>query len=58
MKLLVNEAKLTGLYARNCTCYYSTSFDFKICLRARKATGPFEKRAQAKLLLILLLNVI
>ena len=39
-------------------CYYSTGFDLKICLRARKATGTFEKRAQARLLLILLLNVI
>ena len=60
MKLSVNEAKLTGLCARNCAslCYYSTGFDFKICLRARKATGPFEKWAQARLLSILLLNVI
>ena len=24
-------------------CYYSTSFDFKICTRARKLSGPFEK---------------
>ena len=26
-------------------CYYSTGFDFKICLQARKVAGPFEKRA-------------
>ena len=26
-------------------CYFSTCFDFKICLRARKVSGPFEKRA-------------
>ena len=25
-------------------CYYSSSFDFKICLRARKDIGTFEKR--------------
>ena len=39
MKLSVSEAKLAGL------CYYSTGFDFKICLRARKVSGPFEKQA-------------
>ena len=26
-------------------CYHSTSVDFKICLRARKVSGPIEKRA-------------
>ena len=26
-------------------CYYSTGFDFKVCLRARKVTGTFEERA-------------
>ena len=26
-------------------CYYSTSFDFKICLPSRKVSGLFEKRA-------------
>ena len=26
-------------------CYYSTGLDFKICLRARKVTRAFEKRA-------------
>ena len=24
-------------------CYYSTGLDVKICLRARKVSGPFEK---------------
>ena len=38
-KLSVNEAKLTEL------CYYSTGFDFKIGLRARKVSGPSEKGA-------------
>jgi len=26
-------------------CYYSTGFDFKIYLHARKVSGPFEKQA-------------
>ena len=26
-------------------CCYSTGFDFKICLRTRKVTGPFKKEA-------------
>ena len=26
-------------------CYYSTGFDFKVCLRARKVTGTLEERA-------------
>ena len=26
-------------------CYYSTDSDFKICLRAQKVSGPFEKQA-------------
>ena len=42
MKLSVNDAKLTCLEL----AYYSIGFDFKICLWARKITGPFEKRAQ------------
>ena len=25
-------------------CYYSTGLDVKICLRARKVSGPFDKR--------------
>ena len=40
MKLSVNEAKLTCLEI----AYHSIGFDFKICLWARKVTGPFEKR--------------
>ena len=27
-------------------CYYSTGFDLKICLRARKVIETFEKRAR------------
>ena len=26
-------------------CYYSTDFDFEVCLRARKVTRTFEERA-------------
>ena len=39
----VNEAKLIrpGLWASNCTTY-STGLDFKVCLRARTVSGPFE----------------
>ena len=40
MKLSVNEAKLTCLEI----AYHSIGFDFKICLWARKVTGPFQKR--------------
>ena len=28
--------------------YYSTGFDFKICLLAQKVTGPFRKRGPGK----------
>ena len=46
MKVLVNEAKLTGLFViYERVCYYSTGFDHKRCPRTRKVTGPFEKRA-------------
>lgn len=44
MKLSVNEVKLT-VYLSKELCYYSTSFDFKICLRIRKVIGPLNKRA-------------
>ena len=46
MKLSVNKAKLIrpGLWVSNCATY-STGLDFKICLRARTVSGPFEKRA-------------
>ena len=45
MKLSVKEPKLTGFHCELRTMPFSTSFDFKICLRARKVSGPFEKRA-------------
>ena len=38
-KLSVKKAKLTGWWARNCATIYSTGFDFKNCLRARKVSG-------------------
>ena len=44
MKLSVNEAKLTGLWGRNCTTI-QLSFDFEICLRPRKVYGSVEKWA-------------
>ena len=44
MKLSLNEAKLTGLWASNCVTY-STGLDLNICLRARKVSGPFKQRA-------------
>ena len=44
MKLSLKEAKVTRLWASNCATY-STGLDFKICLRAREVSGPFEKRA-------------
>ena len=28
--------------------YYSTGFDFKICLLAQKVTGPFRRRGPGK----------
>ena len=42
MKLLLNDAKSTGLWARNC------AFDFKICPRARKVSGRFEKQGPGR----------
>ena len=39
MKLSVNET--TGFWLWLYMCPYSTSFDFKICLRARKVSGRF-----------------
>ena len=44
MKLQVDEAKLNGFWVSNCATY-PTGLDFKICLRAPKVSGPFEKRA-------------
>ena len=44
MKLSVNESKLTCLEI----AYYSIGFDFKICLWARKVTGPFERALKIK----------
>ena len=41
MKLSVNEAKLMVVSKK--LWYYSMGFEFKICIRARKVTGPFEK---------------
>ena len=53
MKLLVNKANLTDLWARNyATIQYG--FDFKICLQTQKVTRPFEKQAQTQLLLLCL----
>ena len=43
MKLSVHEAELTGFIGEELCCY-STGLDYKICLRARKVSGPFEKR--------------
>ena len=42
IKLSVNEAILTGLWARNQLCYYPTGFDFKICLRAQNGPLVYE----------------
>ena len=43
MKRSVNKTKSSRVSQE--LRYYSTGFDFKICLRTRKVTGPFEKRA-------------
>ena len=42
VKLSVNEAQLTSLGARNCAIVQQV-LNFKICLRARKVYGFFEK---------------
>ena len=44
MKLLVNEAKLTGFWARNWATIL-TGFDLKLALWSEKVSGPFEKQA-------------
>ena len=44
IQLSVNEAKLTGLWARNCTTIQQVLI-LKFILRARKASGSFEKLA-------------
>ena len=43
MKRSVNKTKSSRVSEE--LRYYSTGFDFKICLRTRKVTGSFEKRA-------------
>ena len=45
VKLSVNEAQLSGLGARNCAIVQQV-LNFKICLRARKVYGFFEKWVQ------------
>ena len=45
MKLSVNEAKLSGLRARNCATSQKVWSLKYGCLRVRKVTGLFEKRA-------------
>ena len=51
MKLSVNEAKLSGLRDRNCaTSQQVWSLKYG-CLRVRKVTGPFEKRALGLMLI-------
>ena len=50
-KFWINEAELTGLWARNCvTIQQFFIFKFEICLRVRKVTGPSEKRVPEKAL--------
>ena len=44
MKLSANEIKLNGLRARNCATIQQVLI-LKICLRARKVSGSFEKQA-------------
>ena len=44
MKLSVNEAKLTGLWARNCATIQQALIS-KFAFRARKVIGTFETRA-------------
>ena len=44
MDLSVTEEKLTGVWARNCDTTQQVLI-LKICLRARKVSGSFEKRA-------------
>ena len=51
MKLSVSEAKLSGLRDRNCaTSQQVWSLKYG-CLRVRKVTGPFEKRALGVMLI-------
>ena len=44
MKLSVDEAKLTGLWARNCATIQQALIS-KFVFRARKVIGTFETRA-------------
>ena len=46
MTLSYNEAKIDWFVSKELH-YYSTGFDFKICLRAEIVNGHFEKRSQA-----------
>ena len=48
MKLSANEIKLNGLRARNCVTIQQALI-LKICLRAQKVSGSFEKRAPGSL---------
>ena len=48
MKLSANEIKLNGLRARNCATIQRVLV-LKICLRAQKVSGSFEKRAHGSL---------
>ena len=48
MKLSANEIKLNGLRARNCATIQRVLV-LKICLRAQKVFGSFEKRAHGSL---------
>ena len=39
-----NVTKKIDRFVSQGLCYFSTGFHFKICLRTRKVTGPFEKQ--------------
>jgi len=48
MKLSVNEAKLSGLWARNCATFRQV-LSLKFAFGLEKLTGPFEKRAPGQI---------
>ena len=48
MKLSADEIKLNGLWDRNCVTIQQVLI-LKICLRAQKVSGSFEKRAPGSL---------
>jgi len=56
MKLSANEGRLTGLWATNYASIQQVR-KLKICLRARKVPGPFEKRAPGPLVTALLMRL-